>query len=228
MTRYEIVERIENALRAARIYHPEKTPAWLIYEWLEEGPDSDTWDYLEKRTLHIPHGLVSDALRTMRQKYPFATEAEDAHAMPVVPELPVEDVPENVLALVTAVLSRAAQLATECDQAHDQVALLSTTDRCNGWTHVNAAGSLYIHHKNGSPCPLHGDDIKDRGRVYVGRNIEKCQTAINALANYNAWHIAKQTLSDYQRDLGRIEADLGRVGGKQLPLFEEKHNDRTI
>lgn len=121
-----------------------------------------------------------------------------------------------------AILRECARLRSEIVRQQNDVDYLKMQSRCNGWTHVNAAGSLYIHHKNGSPCPLHGDDIKDRGRVYVGRNIEKCQTAINALANYNAWHIAKQTLSDYQRDLRCIEADLGRVGGKQLTLFTEE------
>lgn len=207
----QVRERIEKAIRGARIYNPDRTPAMLVYEWLEEGPDSDTWDYLHRRMLHIPAGVIDDGLRYMRQKYPFITEKEDAERTRPITTLPLEDLSDEMIEAITAVIHRISALTTEIDQAISQTSLLESANRCNGWTHVNSAGSLYVHHKSGKPCPLHGDEIPDRGRVYIGRNPDKQQAAVDAIANQNAYEIAKKSATDSQDDLRRLKYTLKTV-----------------
>ncbi|MCA9936818.1 MAG: hypothetical protein KC415_22940 [Anaerolineales bacterium] len=125
--------------------------------------------------------------------------------------------------LALAILKRIGQLRKEVSGQRHEVEQLEGLPRCNGWTHVNKAGALYIHHSSRSrlDCPLHGADIKDRGRVYVGQNHEKQQAAIGAIANHNAWTIAKKTLADLERALRDVDAALGRVGAQQQRLLRE-------
>ncbi len=122
--------------------------------------------------------------------------------------------------LAIAILERIGTLNREIDKARNEVEFLESQERCNGWTHVNAAGALYVHHSSRKgACPLHGAEIKDRGRVYVGQRHERQMAATTALANHNAWEIAKATLRDLEQSQRNIRRRLFQVAPEQLRLF---------
>lgn len=127
---------------------------------------------------------------------------------PTLPEIvaSLTGAPVEMAAGALAILQEAGQLCGEIAKWQHEVAELQPLPRCAGWSHVNKSGSMYIHHSTTDlePCPLHGSDIKDRGRVYIGRKEDRQNEAIQALANQNAWSIACGTLADYEKRLSEI------------------------
>lgn len=157
-------------------------------------------------------GIANNPMELAR-RYNLARHGQPTQPPPTPAEL-LTDVFGGSVPLwekVVKVMERATDLTNKIRDSERTIEILEQGDRCNGWTHINRAGSMYIHHAAGVVCPMHGRYIKDRGRVYIGRKTEKQIKAIQALAINNSYEIEIETYTHYTHQLNEIDDVLTRL-----------------
>lgn len=153
---------------------------------------------------------ITNNPQELSRRYNLARRGQPTTPPPTPPEL-LNDIfggPVLLWQKVIALMHEADTLEQEIIELQRQLEILEQADRCNGWTHENKSGSLYIHHASGAVCPLHGRYIKDRGRVYIGRKPEKQEAALRAITMQNVYQITTETFRDYSNRLIAIDKQL--------------------
>ena len=121
-----------------------------------------------------------------------------------------------------AVLMKIGDLRSALKLKEQAEQVLNGRSRCNGNEHFNSKGMMYMHHADGSECPVHGRQKEGsaRGlRKYIGAKADKQQEARLLFDTHRQWQKAKQAEDTARRELETIERRLNQVIATQTRMW---------